>query len=68
MDEVDCTQLREERQLKECIDNNRLFGGLNKTGECIDCGENIPEARIKAVPGCERCVVCQEIYEGREKA
>ena len=67
MDEVDCTQLREERLLKARIDNHRHFGGINETGECIDCGESIPEARRKAVPGCERCVGCQEIYEGGGK-
>lgn len=31
--------------------------------ECEDCEEPIPEARRKAVPGCTRCVVCQEKAE-----
>lgn len=28
--------------------------------ECEDCGETIPEARRRAVPGARRCVACQE--------
>jgi phage/conjugal plasmid C-4 type zinc finger TraR family protein len=28
--------------------------------ECEECGDNIPEARRKAVPGVRLCVGCQE--------
>lgn len=31
--------------------------------ECDDCGDPIPEARRQAVPGCTRCVWCQEYFE-----
>jgi len=27
--------------------------------QCEECGEDIPEARRKAVPGVRRCVACQ---------
>ena len=27
---------------------------------CYDCGEAIPERRRQAVPGCQRCITCQE--------
>lgn len=30
---------------------------------CEDCGELIPEKRIRAVPGCTRCVTCQSQLE-----
>ncbi|MFA7174987.1 MAG: TraR/DksA family transcriptional regulator [Kiritimatiellia bacterium] len=30
---------------------------------CIDCGEEIPEKRRSAVPGCTRCLDCQQLYE-----
>lgn len=34
-----------------------------KTGaslfECLECGDEIPEGRRKAEPGCEYCVECQ---------
>lgn len=33
------------------------------TGYCVDCGEPIPESRLKAIPGCVRCVECQADYE-----
>lgn len=32
---------------------------------CEDCGEAIPEARRKAVPGVRRCVGCQSEADGR---
>lgn len=31
--------------------------------ECSWCGEEIPEARMKAIPGCELCVDCQASKE-----
>jgi phage/conjugal plasmid C-4 type zinc finger TraR family protein len=26
---------------------------------CLECGEPIPEARQRAIPGCQLCVRCQ---------
>ena len=37
-------------------------------GECIDCGIDIPYARLSAYPAAKRCVTCQETAEKREKA
>ncbi len=28
--------------------------------DCVDCGEDIPEARRNAIPGVQRCISCQE--------
>lgn len=36
--------------------------------ECEECGEDIPEARRKAVPGVRRCVVCQSGADKRRSA
>lgn len=33
------------------------------THYCIDCGEPIPESRLKAVPNTVRCLDCQSEYE-----
>ena len=33
--------------------------------ECEECGDEIPEARRKAVPGVQYCVFCQEKHERR---
>jgi phage/conjugal plasmid C-4 type zinc finger TraR family protein len=36
----------------------------NYTGElCLDCEEIIPVKRRQAVPGCRRCISCQEEFE-----
>jgi phage/conjugal plasmid C-4 type zinc finger TraR family protein len=43
-----------------------IRAGLSETEtaiECEDCGEEIPEARRRAVPGCRCCVECQEERE-----
>lgn len=34
------------------------------TQECVECGEPIPEARRKALPGAHTCVDCQS---GRDR-
>ena len=34
------------------------------TLECVECGEDIPEARRKALPGVTTCVACQS---GRDR-
>jgi len=67
MDEVDIMQRTEAHMLKTGINNNRHYAIETGVIGCIDCGEVIPEARRKAIPGCERCVKCQEIYEGKGK-
>jgi phage/conjugal plasmid C-4 type zinc finger TraR family protein len=53
-----------QEQIDASVDDEvaRARGALHK-GEslthCEDCGEQIPEARRRAVPGVRRCVVCQ---------
>lgn len=32
---------------------------------CLECGEIIPEARRKAMPGCVHCVSCQHAKHDR---
>lgn len=34
---------------------------------CGDCGERIPGARRKALPGSRTCVGCQSIRDGKRK-
>ena len=31
--------------------------------ECVECGDDIPEARQKAIPGVQLCTYCQEHEE-----
>ena len=35
---------------------------------CEDCGETIPEARRKAVPGVRLCIACQSERDREQKA
>ncbi len=35
--------------------------------DCEDCGEPIPEARRRAVPGVRRCVACQEAHDAESR-
>jgi DnaK suppressor protein len=37
-------------------------------GHCIDCGQEIPFARLRAAPWAERCVEDQERYEAQLRA
>ena len=37
-------------------------------GECVDCGVDIPYARLAAYPAAIRCVACQSRLEAREQA
>ncbi len=32
-------------------------------GQCLDCGEDIPAARLHAAPEAPRCIACQEKLE-----
>lgn len=41
----------------------RPTGGEGET-HCVECGEEIPQARRRAVPGARTCVACQS---GRDR-
>ncbi|WP_027369157.1 TraR/DksA C4-type zinc finger protein [Desulfocurvibacter africanus] len=50
---------RQEALARACA--GRRSGPSRET--CAECGEPIPEARRKAVPGVTHCVICQEVRE-----
>lgn len=60
-DDVDLAQSREtaERDALIAKATARHAGPVLTATECQDCGEEIPEARRKAVPGVSRCAFCQ---------
>lgn len=35
------------------------------TLECVECGDDIPEGRRKALPGVTTCIACQTHRDGR---
>lgn len=43
---------------------NRMPTGAG-TPECVECGEDIPEARRMAMPGTTTCVHCQSARDTR---
>lgn len=64
-DDIDRAAQREAEMLADALrDQARRAGLAGKTeadsaAECTDCGEEIPTARRRAVPGCQLCVACQ---------
>jgi phage/conjugal plasmid C-4 type zinc finger TraR family protein len=66
MDDLDHLVIAQERAEKRFTDQ-RLKGINNSrvisATDCIDCGDPIPKARRKAVPGVQRCVPCQSLSE-----
>ncbi|MDA8413010.1 MAG: TraR/DksA family transcriptional regulator [Desulfobacteraceae bacterium] len=65
MDEIDQAQSNnEDFQAFALKLNQRKREPGNYTGVwCLDCDEVIPEKRRQAVPGCRRCIDCQETFE-----
>lgn len=65
-DEVFVLQLNE---INEAIHRSReALYKPSDVVECIDCGDDIPEARKIAIPSTERCTPCAEAFEKRNKA
>lgn len=65
MDECDLGSLMADKYMKDSLAGCRRqipTGAVSKT-HCEDCGEPIPEARRKAMPGCTRCVECASEFE-----
>jgi phage/conjugal plasmid C-4 type zinc finger TraR family protein len=50
-----------ERQLKQSKQT-----GPSAT-HCDECGDEIPEGRRKAIPGCRLCIPCKQETEGGRK-
>lgn len=53
-DQIDASVEDEVRRAR-----SRLGGGISRK-DCIECGETIPEARRKAIPGVRLCIQCQQ--------
>jgi phage/conjugal plasmid C-4 type zinc finger TraR family protein len=68
-DEIDRAQANDEffRELAlKAVERRASSDERGKTDErrdCVDCGSLIPAARRRAVPGCVRCVACQNEFE-----
>ena len=51
----------EQAQIDANLDDALAAARRNlPSGECAECGEPIPEARRRALPGVQLCIACQE--------
>lgn len=66
MDErvLEMAEQAQAERLQQTLDNRVVYQGESAT-ECKSCGDDIPEARRQAVPGCRFCVECQGLMEVR---
>lgn len=65
MDDADRFVQAQEREMQRLLDGRRATAArhaaaMNEGIICMACGEEIPEARRKALPGCCLCFDCQE--------
>jgi phage/conjugal plasmid C-4 type zinc finger TraR family protein len=68
-DQFDLAQDLDARYLRQALEDHarRSATGEETRSHCIDCGEEIPEARRQARPGCIRCIHCAETLENEER-
>ena len=68
-DELAARDIAEARQQLSALAD--VDGALRRMaagsyGECVDCGELIAPARLRAYPAATRCIDCQSAFEKRE--
>ena len=66
-DAIDAASEREELQRQAAIQAHRINHNAVSAEQCEKCGEDIPQARRIAVPGCQTCSECQGIIELKRK-
>lgn len=60
-DQIDASVEEEVRRAR-----SRLGQGEARS-ECHECGQSIPEARRKAVPGARLCIACQQEFDAESR-
>lgn len=64
-DVIDRAQRSEAMFMRQALERRkREHPDAQSAHECADCGEPIPEARRRAIPGCQRCMACQAGHDG----
>lgn len=56
-----------QQRIDMAISAHRIDRNAVSAEHCEECGEDIPEPRRAAVPGCQTCSSCQEEIELRNK-
>jgi DnaK suppressor protein len=67
-EQVQRDEVREAEQNRDALELADIDAALQRMdsgryGECVDCGIDIPPARLRAQPSATRCVTCQEKFE-----
>ncbi|MBN7122403.1 hypothetical protein BSU01_11880 [Erwinia billingiae] len=62
-DSMDIVQARVEEELARNVANATQRPVRVSEFFCLECGDEISEARRRAIIGVERCVTCQEVSE-----
>lgn len=62
-DLFDRAQALEQRQRDEALVRRAALPRGASLSHCEDCGDEIPAPRRAAVPGCRRCIPCQQDHE-----
>jgi DnaK suppressor protein len=67
-EQVQRDEVREAEQNRDAAELADIDAALQRLdsgryGECVDCGVDIPLARLQAQPAAARCVACQEKLE-----
>jgi phage/conjugal plasmid C-4 type zinc finger TraR family protein len=67
-DIVDNAQLVEELDRRLAMQKHeQRRATAAESAEFCECGVSIPAARRAAVPGCQRCVDCEELIETKAR-
>lgn len=61
--EMELQMLTEEGDVLERIEEAIERLKNNEYGQCLDCGDDIPEARLRAKPYAQCCIKCKSIRE-----
>lgn len=64
---IDQASALETMMREHAIQAHRINREAVSATHCIECGDNLPEARRKAYPGCTMCVSCLAEQELRNK-
>lgn len=64
---IDQASALEEMMRDHAIQAHILNHSAVSATHCVECDEELPEARRKAYPGCTMCVSCQGEMELRNK-
>lgn len=62
-DSMDVVQQRVQEELARNLANATHRPAGASEFFCLSCGDEIPEARRRALPGVQLCVTCKEINE-----